>query len=217
MARLLIIGSGGQGRVVADLIRALDDDEIAGVLDDYQDGGLPDVKFLGRINAIAELRSAFDQAVIAIGDNVIRRQVAERIEQLASDVMFATLVHPSAVLAQDVQVGAGSVVMAGAVVQTGTRIGKHCVINTSASIDHDNAMADYAAVGPGVCTGGEVSIGEQAFVGIGSMIAHQIRVGSNAQIGAGSTVLREMSDNVLAFGTPAKVYRTRLKTEPMLG
>lgn len=239
MPALIIIGGGGQARVIIDLVRCLGGYEILGVLDDHATGsvaGFEDVRVLGKIDEVEHVVRDLDvhwegeapvepynsaygdsiQFMTAFGDNVTRRQVVERLTAQHGELPFATLVHPSAVVATGVEIGAGTVIAAGAVIQPCTTIGGHCIVNTSASLDHDNMVNDFASVAPGVVTGGGVTLGEQSFVGIGSVIKHGTTIGRNAMIAAGSLVVKDVADDVIMLGSPAKVVRQRQRDERML-
>ncbi len=106
--------------------------------------------------------------------------------------------------------------MAGAVVNPNSNIGRHCIVNTNSSVDHDNHIHDFASVGPGAVTGGGVTLGTYSAIGLGACVAESVRIGKNSVIGAGATVVRDIPDSVIAFGTPARVIRSRALDEPYL-
>jgi acetyltransferase-like isoleucine patch superfamily enzyme len=99
--------------------------------------------------------------------------------------------------------------MPNAVVGPNTRVGRFCIVNTSASIDHDAAMADFSSLAPGAVTGGGVSIGRRSAVSMGAVIKHRVRIGDDCVVGAQSYVDKDLPDNVVAYGTPARSVRTR--------
>lgn len=108
-----------------------------------------------------------DGCIIAVGNNFDRKREAAHYWPEP----YQVLIHPSAIVAPDVVIGIGTVIMAGAVIQPGTRIGKHCIINTGATVDHDCVIEDYAHIAPGAHLCGHVHIGEGALVGVGVGIA----------------------------------------------
>lgn len=112
-----------------------------------------------------------DANVIAIGNNATRKRVALEHEGMRPVHIWDRAIHPSAIIAPDVPIGAGTVIMAGAIVQTGARIGKHCIINTGATVDHDCVLEDYVHVAPGAHLCGNVHVGEGTLVGVGVGIA----------------------------------------------
>ena len=148
MSAIWVIGAGGQAKLVIDALRAARAGTIAGVLDD--DPRLWGTEVLGvPIVATAApeavVRHAARWAVLAIGDNRLRAEVARR---LAGHVEWVRVVHPAAHVA-DAHIGAGSVVLAGAVVQPDAVVGAHTILNTACSVDHDGRVGDFAHVGPG--------------------------------------------------------------------
>lgn len=102
---------------------------------------------------------------VAVGNNADRKMEAER--QIAKP--FCYLAHPSAEIAQDVEIQDGTVVMAGVVIQPGCNIGKHVILNTNCTVDHDCIIGDYAHIAPGAVLCGNVQVGEGALVGAGAV------------------------------------------------
>jgi sugar O-acyltransferase (sialic acid O-acetyltransferase NeuD family) len=146
---------------------------------------------------------AHDGCVIGIGDNRLRARLFRQLRAQGEQV--ATVIHPRAVIAPDVTVGAGVVIFAGVVVNTGATIGENVVLNTGCTVDHHNIVADHAHIAPGAHLGGDVRIGEGAFVGIGATVMPQRSVGVWSVVGAGALVHRDVPDRVTAIGVPARV------------
>lgn len=119
----------------------------------------------------------------------------------------ATVAHPSAFVARDVVVGAGSQILAKAAICAEVSVGKGCIINTAASVDHECALGDGVHIGPGATLAGCISVGARAFVGAGAVILPRLSIGSDAIIGAGAVVTRSLPDGVVAYGNPARVVR----------
>jgi sugar O-acyltransferase (sialic acid O-acetyltransferase NeuD family) len=217
---LILIGSGGHARAVADVAEAIDCYQIVGLIDSFRPPG--DISFgyqiLGGETELHELYKCFEYAevLVAIGDNFRRSAMMARVRAVIPDVNFATLIHPTAFLGSDVRLGEGSVLMPRALVMCGSTVGRGCVLNTGSSLDHDSSMEDGAALAPGAITGGGVRIGERTFVGLGARIIEKINVGSDAVVGAGSLVLHDLPDHVLAYGVPCRDVRRRSPNESYL-
>lgn len=177
--------------------------------------GLP---ILGSERDLPDLvdRFALLGVIIAIGDNFARAQMAAKVQELCPKLALVSAIHPRATIASDVEVGEGTVIMAGAVVNPFSTIGRGCIINTNASLDHDGIMKDFSSLGPGVATGGSCLLGEYSAVGIGSALLQGIQIGSNTIIGAGSVVTRSVESGVVAYGSPARVVRRRVPGERYL-
>ena len=104
-----------------------------------------------------------EDAFVAIGNNAQRHSEVSRL----AGHSFPVLIHPSAIVAQDVEIGCGTVIMANAVVQPAVKIGRHCILNTNCSVDHDCIIHDFAHIAPGAVLCGGVTVGEGALVGAG--------------------------------------------------
>ena len=133
----------------------------------------------------------------------IRRNVQESLEDMGADIV--SLVHPAATVAYDVQIGAGTVVMAGAVINPSTVIGKGCIINTSASVDHDNVIGDYCHISVGAHTAGTVNMGDNCWLGIGGIVSNNIDICADTFICAGGVVVKNITKPGKYAGIPARI------------
>ena len=208
--RILIIGAGGHGHVVADILqRAARRGALLapiGYLDDNQ--ALCGQRLLGLpvLGALDELaRVSCDALVLAIGDNLLRAQLFHRLA--TKGYRFAQAIHPDAVVAPSAELGQGCVICANAVIGVGATIGANVLVNTAATVDHQNRVGDHAHIAPGVHLGGDVYIGEGSLIGIGAIVLSQRQIGAWSVVGAGSLVTRDLPDRVVAFGSPARVLR----------
>jgi sugar O-acyltransferase (sialic acid O-acetyltransferase NeuD family) len=220
VSRVIVIGGSDQGRQVIDAIVARGFHTAVGVLDRSLARGsdVAGVAVLGSDDdlSVCAAEVGADHYVVAIGDNAVRGRVLERATAAAPHLHTATIVHPTAVLAQDARLGAGTIVLAGAVVGNGCAIGRGVLLGVHASIDHDGRIDDHASLGPGVTTGGTVRIGRTTAIGLGANLIHGVTVGADTVIGAGALVLDDVPDRVVAYGVPARVARTREPGEPYL-
>jgi sugar O-acyltransferase (sialic acid O-acetyltransferase NeuD family) len=213
--RVIIVGAGGHGQVVADILRRMQERDARvqplGFVDD-------DASLAGRVIAGLPVlgicddlcRLGHDYVTVAIGDNAIRMQVCMRLTDRGEH--FACARHPSAVVAPDVQVGIGTVICAGAVVGTQAVIGAHVILNTGSTVDHHNRISDYAHIAPGAHLGGTVSIANGAFIGIGANVMPGCSVGAWSIAGAGAAVIADIPACAVAVGVPARVIRTLSRT-----
>ncbi len=218
---ILLFGASGHAKVILDIVRKQDRYSPVGVIIAAWDGapatllGLP---VLGTDRAIGTIvqEHGVETGLVAAGDNFVRERIVNAVRAAVPHFSFASAIHPSAQLGEDVTVADGTVVMAGAVINSGTRIGRFCIVNSSASLDHDNCLEDFASVGPGVVTGGNVTIGRAAAVGIGAHISHGVQIGEDTVVGAGAVVLKPVPGKCVAYGVPARVARRREPGEPYL-
>lgn len=195
--RLIIIGASGHGKVVADIAMLKGYREIV-FLDDNET-----IKTCGKYPVVGKTNdlTCFDGDVfVGIGNANIRKSLMARY----CDRTFPVLVHPSAVIAEDVVLGIGTVVMAGAVVNSGTTIGKGCIINTCSSVDHDCTIEDYVHVSVGSHISGTVVIGDSTWIGAGVTVSNNVNICSGCMIGAGAVVVKNINEVGTYIGVPAR-------------
>lgn len=200
MRKLAIIGASGHGKVVADIARRNGYKEIVFLDDDdriHECGGYP------VIGKSTEAGTIDADVIIGIGNAGVRKQ----IQQSIPNEKMVTLIHPDAVVAEDVVIGVGTVVMAGAVINPGVRIGKGCIINTCSSVDHDCEVGDYVhiAVGSHLC--GTVSAGDGTWIGAGATVSNNVSICSGCMIGAGAVVVKDIDLAGTYMGVPARRIR----------
>ena len=119
-------------------------------------------------------------------------------------------VHPRAFLADSAEMGNGSQVLANASVCVDARLGEACIVNTSAIVDHDCSLGEGVHIGPGAHLSGEVQIGRFSMIGTGAVILPGVSIGENVIVGAGSVVIKDVPDNVVVCGNPARILRENL-------
>lgn len=192
MKKLTIIGASGHGKVVADIAKLNGYDCITFLDDDPLCKDCSGYPVVGHTNM-----SVDGDVFVAIGSANIRKH-------LSIGKRLVTLIHPSAVVADDVVIDDGSVVMAGVVINPGTRIGKGCIINTSSSIDHDCVVGNYCHVSVGSHLSGTVVVGEESWIGAGSTISNNVNICSNVTIGAGAVVIHDIEEEGTYVGVPVK-------------
>jgi acetyltransferase EpsM len=207
---LVIWGASGHARVVADAVRLQNQFAVFGFIDNINQErkGSPfcGSTILGGIEVLDELSSrGVRHLIMAFGDCRARLELAQLAQ--AHHFELATIIHPAAVVARDVMMGSGTVIVAGAVINPGAVIGENVIINTLASVDHDCVIANGVHICPGVHLAGNVQVGEATWVGIGSVVIEHVKIGAYSLIGAGSVVAADIPSNVMAYGVPARVVK----------
>ena len=198
---VIIIGAGGHAKVIADIIYK-SGDNLIGFLDDNLANKGKEIylgkKVLGTTKDIENYNKNY--FIIGIGNNSIRKKINNE-----NNLKLYTAIHPSAIIAQDVKIGTGSVIMAGVVINPGTVIGKNCIINTCSSLDHDNLLEDYVHISPGAHLAGTVTIKEGTWICTGAIVKNNITIGKNNIIGAGGVVIKDIiEENGTYIGVPAR-------------
>ena len=209
---VVIVGAGGHAKVLLDTLRS-GDHSIYGLCDAAPEKArtrLPGETILGDDNSALPLPT--NTVTIVIGVGATRAGDARRTlfaQYRDAGFEMISVIHPSAVIAADVKIGAAAQIMAGAVIQPGTSIGANVVINTGATIDHDCRIGDHAFIAPGVTLCGGVTISAGAHIGAGATVLENRSVGVGAMIGGGALVNRDIEDGMTAFGVPALIIRDK--------
>lgn len=205
----IILGAGGHGRVVLDILLAGDQYKPVAFLDNNPSlhgrrvDGLP---VLGDVSQLPDLRKRnIRKAIVAIGDNGARRGAGVVLERAGFDVISA--IHPSARLAGSASIGKGAVVAAGALVCAHAQIGDYVILNTGCIVDHESMIGTSAHICPGVKLAGHVTVESGAFVGIGATVIQGVRIGFDAVVGAGAVVIRDVDPMTSVVGVPARVIK----------
>jgi UDP-perosamine 4-acetyltransferase len=205
---VLIIGAGGHGKVVLDILRAAGDVNPVGFIDaDASLAGtsVAGLEVLGGPNLLPKLRKKHQYAIVAIGDNRARRRYAATAREAGFDLINA--IHPAASVSPSAGIGNNVVIAAGAVVCTEAKLADSVIVNTSAVVDHECTVGEAAHIAPGALLAGRVRIGEEAFIGLGSKIIQCLSVGDYSTVGAGAVVIEDVPPHVTVVGVPARTIK----------
>lgn len=205
--KLVIVGAGGHGKVVADIAMAAGY-EIIGYIDDHaKDAPLPDLKVFGNLEVVPAIFSTNPEykLILAIGDNAARKHIACSLAM--DDISFAVVSHPFSAISRFAIIKPGTVIMPGAVINAGAYIGKHVILNTACSVDHDCYIGDFVHISPGAHLAGNVTVGEGTHIGVGVSVIPGCKIGEWAVIGAGAVVVEDIPPKVVAVGVPARPVR----------
>lgn len=198
MNKLVIIGAGGHGKVIADNALKNGYTDIK-FLDDCTVGECMGFPIVGTSADAEKLNDGKTDFIIGIGNNAIRKKIAKKYS-----VNWVSLIHPSSQIAVNVTIGKGTVIMANAVVNPCAEIGNHCIINTAAVVEHDNVIEDYVHISPRAALGGTVCVGEETHIGIGATVINNIEICGKCIIGASSAVIRNIENSGTYVGVPAR-------------
>ena len=208
---LVIVGAGGHGREVLDIVEAINaaatrggpQYEVLGFVADsapicnaFEQRGVP---YLGPIEHLATRQCGY---VIGIGDGSVRRRIDELVTGWGH--VPVSMVHPLATIGSHDSLGPGCVLAAGARITTNVTLGRHVHLNINATISHDGRVGDFVTLAPGATVCGNVSLGDEVYVGAGATIIQGRSVGARTMVGAGAVVVRDLPGGVTAVGVPAR-------------
>nr|WP_272874652.1 NeuD/PglB/VioB family sugar acetyltransferase [Roseomonas haemaphysalidis] len=203
----MLLGAGGHGRAVLELMRHAGLPDPAGVLDDDPASpGLPGVPLLGPLSAAAGLRQqGLLAAHVALGHNARRAELGGWLRRLG--FALPVLRHPSAVVAGTARIGDGSVLLPRVVVGAAATVGVSVILNTGCIVEHDATIGDAAHVAPGAVLGGGVRVGARALVGLGASLRPGVCIGADAVVGVGAAVVADVAPQARVGGVPAVPLR----------
>ncbi len=207
MKKVIIYGASGHGKVILDILGRNPEVEVAGFFD--TDAAKDGEEFCGyqikwaSDEALEQAREGgVEYAVISIGDGGERLGVSSRLS--GKGFKFFSAIHPTAVVGRGAEIGEGTVIAATAVVNPYARVGKHSIINTGAAVEHDNIIGDFVHIAPGANLGGAVSVGDFSEVFTNATVLPKVKIGAHAIVGAGAVVLKDVPDNTVVVGNPAR-------------
>lgn len=209
--KVVIIGAGGFGREVLDVIEAMQSGGEAIEFLGFVDDGTPDpallerrgLQLIGSLDLLAEQGATF---VVGIGDPVPRRRMAAKAGALG--IAATKAVHPTATFGAEVTSGPGLIACAHVSVTTNIMLGDHVHLNLNTTVGHDCTLGDYVTVNPGASISGDVHLGHGVTIGTGASVIQGVSVGAGTFVGAGAVVTRDLPPNVVAVGSPAKPRRS---------
>lgn len=206
---LIIVGGGGFCHEVLWLASECPSLwEVKGILDDspeMQGKSYRNVPVLGTVTDWDKFTESW--FVVAIGSPRTRKKVVEKM-LAKGPVQFASLIHPLVPMSKSVIIGKGSIITAGCVITTDITLGMHTVVNLLTSIGHDFMAGDYCTIAPHVAVSGHVTVGAGVEIGTGAVLIQGLTLGSGSFIGAGAVVTKNIPENVLAVGCPAKQVKS---------
>lgn len=220
MENILLFGGGLHTNYCIDIIKKEGKYNIIGIVDSIKEIGeeLFGYKILGRQEQLNELILEYNihGGIITIGDNWSRKIVFESIINQDPNFKFVNAIHPSTIIGMNVEIGVGIVIMAGCIINPNSKVGNFCFFATGSQLEHDCNIHDFASISAGSITGGKVNIGKYSAIALGVIIMDRINIGENTVVGSGSLVTKDLPDNVLAYGSPAKIIRDRELGEKFL-
>ncbi|HEY2586707.1 MAG TPA: acetyltransferase [Tepidisphaeraceae bacterium] len=208
--QIVIIGAGGHGKVVLDILRAAGEEEPVGFVDSSPSraggriGGLP---IFGPANVLPKLRQqGVRGAIVAIGDCRARVQYAAVLREQGFELVNA--IHPTSSVSPTAVLGWNVVIAAQAAVCTDARIEDSVILNTACVVDHESEIGAGVHVCPGAHLAGRVRVGAGAWIGIGANVIQCLSIGEHAMVGAGAVVIRDVPAHSTVVGVPARVIKS---------
>jgi sugar O-acyltransferase (sialic acid O-acetyltransferase NeuD family) len=212
MSAIIVVGSGGFGREIFELVHALQRAgsggwEVEGYVDDAPMPGTAELlrrmgtQLLGSVDHLLN-RDERVAVVLAVGSPRARLALATRLTP--ADHLYPVLVHPDATVGRDVQLGAGTIVCAGARLSTHIGVAEHVHVDQNATIGHDSTIDPFTRLNPQACISGSVRLGARVLIGANATVLQGLQVGDDATVGAGAVVTRTVPIGSTVKGVPAR-------------
>ena len=203
MSRLVIVGAGGHGVVVAEAAAEMENwDEIVFLDDNPRVNSVAHFSIVGTTEKLAGNEISNAEVIVAIGNNRDRLELSARA--LHEGHRLAVVVHPRSCISPSATISPGTAICAGAIINARVSVDHCCIVNTAATIDHDCKIGQGAHLSPGAHLGGNVTVGECAWIGIGASVRDGVDIGDNAIVGAGSAVVSDIEASSVVGGVPAR-------------
>jgi sugar O-acyltransferase (sialic acid O-acetyltransferase NeuD family) len=211
LKKIVVIGAGGLGREVADIIK-LTSEKVIGFIDDsteMQHMSINDIPVLGGIDWFTSKRAKGVYAVCAIGNNYVRKRITKKAEEMG--VEFVSVIHPSVKLGTNTKIARGVIICAGSIITCNIRLGSHVFINLDCTIGHDTVLENYVNLAPGVHVSGKCTLKEGCHIYTGACLIPGVTMGEWSEAGAGAVILKNIDPYAVAVGVPAVIKNYREK------
>ncbi|OGE34542.1 hypothetical protein A3C32_04330 [Candidatus Daviesbacteria bacterium RIFCSPHIGHO2_02_FULL_41_14] len=213
MKKIIILGAGGNSRDIVDMIADINElretYQLIGILDDdrkLKGSKIMDVKVLGTIkDAYRYTDCYFVNGVYSVINFFTNEDILKRSG--ISLRKFVTIIHPTASISRTVKLGKGVVVLPGVVLRTNVHIGNHVTLHPGVVVGHDTKIGDFTFLASKVAVGGYVRISKSCFIGSNSTLRERIKLGRYSIVGMGSVVLKDVPDESVFVGNPAKFLK----------
>ena len=203
---LYILGSGGHGKVAADVALSIEKFRKVYFLDDiYKDSkSNNEIKIVGDLseNTLRKINKHKSASITAFGDGFLRSKYHKILKKL--EIPIISLIHNSSTISINSKIRLGTVICAGSIIGPNAEIGEGVIINHNATVDHDCKIGNFVHICPGVNLAGAVKIKQFTHIGIGSSIIQGINIGQECIVGAGSVVIKDIENKKKVAGIPAK-------------
>ncbi len=209
MKVLGIYGAGGLGREILELARIINEEKH--IWDGFifiDDGNVSDEANGVKIYKYLEAKDKYSvrlQIAMGVGEPAIRKKLFQKIKD--DGVETPTLVHPDVYIPETTKIGSGTVIQGGCFISCNIEMKDYVLIQSHVNIGHDCIIGENSTLSSGTCISGAVHIGDGTYIAVGTLVKQGITIGSDSVVGMGSIVLKDIPENVIALGNPARAMK----------
>lgn len=161
-----------------------------------------EINYLGDEGSESFKWNSVEEFILGIGDNRIRQKVADLL--LSKKKTILNVIHPSSIISNYATFGMGNFIAASVTVNALAKIADNCILNTGCIVEHECSIENGAHIAPGTVLAGNVTVGKNSFIGANTVVKQGVKIGKGVTIGAGSVVIKDIPDNEIWVGNPAK-------------
>jgi sugar O-acyltransferase (sialic acid O-acetyltransferase NeuD family) len=212
---IIILGTGGNSVDILDTLNDINEVQrktvykCVGLLDDDErkwGQGILGAPVLGPLDTANKYADCVFANGIGSANNFWKKREIIASTQIPRE-RFETILHPTASISRTAHVGRGVVVFQNVTITSNVTIGDHAIILPSSVISHDDVIGDYTCIAGGVCISGNVTVGQSCYLGSNASVKDGVKIGAFSLVGMGSVVLRDVAENCVVVGNPARALR----------
>lgn len=201
-----IYGAGGMGREVLELALLINQserkwDRIIFIDDGAVEPVISGIKVFNFDDAMAEF-GMYMETSVAVGEPLTREKLFAKLADY--HIPSATLIYPDIHIPDTTQIGDGVVIQYGSFISCNVKLENGVYIQPCASIGHDCVIGEGSMISTGCVLAGGVEVGAYAYIGMGGIIKEFVNVGKYTVIGMASAVYKDIGDEIIAMGSPAR-------------
>lgn len=207
---VIIIGAGGQAKNTSLVIEQIGSWNILGFVDDCPEKKGTTIRGYPVLGSLKEICEQYDEAnfAFAIGNSAVVQRMVGFIKATGKSFTFPNLIHPAAQIdLSEVEMGEGNIVFPSSLFLSEIKMGNFNFFNFKCAISHEVRIGDYCIVQPGVNILGRTTLKDRAYCGANATIVQGKTIGENSLVGAGTVVTKDVEDNAVMVGNPAKLLR----------
>lgn len=163
------------------------------------------------------LKAVIEENSEKIEDIVIENDCRNSAVPLLDKKEISARIEPGAVIRDQVEIGKNAVIMMGAVINIGAVIGNGSMIDMGAVLGGRATVGENCHIGAGAVLAGVIEpasatpviVEDNVLVGANAVVLEGVHIGKGAVVAAGAIVTKDVPENAVVAGCPAKIIKMR--------